>query len=525
MENFTKEEIEVLRNFVTNVESNVFVLKNLPEVVKGALFSRYSRSSKSLKRLLLDEFFAKEIKVGEEFDTKKAEEFYDRVLIGYGDDSVAELAFAHVAFEDVSIIASKHLEDPRIGISPLEKSTRYVYFNKKKNGKYLFYEEPSILESGFGERYLELMNGLFDYYSEMIEVLDEYFRDKFPKEKDISERAYNSTIRAKVCDVLRGILPASTLTNVGLAGNGRAFEYLIVKLRSSPLKEMNLLAKKAYEELSKVIPSFVKRSFSKHGDVFVEYLRSVNSGLSSFHNEVHPNCSSLKEGKSVKLLSIKGTEREVLAGLLFEYCSISFEEALRLVDGIGKKERKELFLLISGLRKNRRHKPPRAFELVNFSFEIILNYGAYRDLQRHRILTPLKQRLTTYLGYDVPKEIKEIGKESSYKKHMEWASSLFKEIEKELFWEAQYVVPLSFRIRWLINLNLRELFHLCELRSSPQGHDDYREVAIKMAKMVLNNFPNLEMAFLNEQGVELNRLEAERKLDKKIEMLKRKYKI
>src|SRR3989338_2673623 len=243
---FTSEDEAVLSRFCSNLDTPVFVLLNLPEVVKGALFSRYSRSSKSLRRVLLDEFINRpemgfsEI-VGEASRSgsaqavaiKKAEEFYDRVLVGYGDDSVAELAGAHVAIEDVTNIATKIIEDSRIGLSPLEKSTRYVYFDQKRDGKWPYYEDPTIMQGEFAALYRETCDFLFETYANLIPKVSKYITDLYPKDESTSDRAYSSSIRAKTCDLLRGLLPASTIKNMGLFGDGRAYEYLLTKMFSS----------------------------------------------------------------------------------------------------------------------------------------------------------------------------------------------------------------------------------------------------------------------------------------------------
>jgi thymidylate synthase ThyX len=177
---FTPEEERLLSRYVTNLHGNVFVLKNLPEVIKGALFSRYSRSPKGLRRLLLDEFIsnpeiglalveaaAKEDGADPTLAVQKAEAFYDRILDGYGDDSVAELGGVHVAFENISNIATKVIEDARIGGSPLEKSSRYVLFNKKVNGDYLFYKEPVVLDSKSKQQFMDTMHLLFNTYDDL----------------------------------------------------------------------------------------------------------------------------------------------------------------------------------------------------------------------------------------------------------------------------------------------------------------------------------------------------------------------
>ena len=280
MEEFTQEEKEIIKPFMTSLDKPIFCLVNLPEVVKGALFARYSRSPKSLRRVLLDEFVNKpetgfkDLVSFQTGDTNtqivainKAEEFYDRVLIGYGDDSVAELGGAHVAVEQVSQIAAKFIESSRIGISPLEKSTRYIWFDKKIDGEYMYHRPKKIMDSKLAELFVETCNLLFDTYAKLIPEMTKFFKQRFPKNPDISERGYEATIRAKACDVLRVFLPAATITNLGLFGNGRAFEYLLTKMYASPLEEMRDAAKSMQEELRKVIPSFVRRADDEEKNV------------------------------------------------------------------------------------------------------------------------------------------------------------------------------------------------------------------------------------------------------------------
>src|SRR3990167_994130 len=249
-EEFSESQLKIIEKYVTNSSSNIFVLRNLPEVIKGALFSRYSRSSLGLRTLLLKEFILNEEtafslitgqneeKVKEDIEDqsvaiKKAQNFYDRILDGYGDDSIGELGGAHLALENISMIAAKALEDARIGGSPLEKSTRYIYFDQKVDGEYLFYKEPILMTSAFRDVYLNVCNFLFDTYSNLIPRVADLMEKRFPKEHDVSRVAYSAALRAKVLDALRGLLPSSALTNMGLYGNGRFYETLLQKLSRS----------------------------------------------------------------------------------------------------------------------------------------------------------------------------------------------------------------------------------------------------------------------------------------------------
>ena len=291
---FNDEEKKLLTPFVSNLNKSIFVLKNLPEVVKGALFSRYSRTTKSLRRVLLDEFMlSEELNLKEKLQdgsvnfggldsiiqTRKAEEFYERVLVGYGDDSVAELAGAHIAIEDVSILATKTLQDARLGLSPLEKSTRYVYFDIKQDNKWRYYRDPKIMESSLGTLFEETADFCFETYSELIPKVSQLIMESEPMSEGLTERAYKSTVRAKTCDILRGLLPASTLTNMGFFGNGRSYEYLLTKLYGSFLTELNEIADSMHNELSSVIPSFVKRANDRYGLAMQQYKHKIDSAM------------------------------------------------------------------------------------------------------------------------------------------------------------------------------------------------------------------------------------------------------
>src|SRR3989344_3380755 len=243
MRKFSEKEKKILSLFFSNTSKSVFVLLNMPEVLKGALFSRYSRSSKSLRELFLDDYLnnqelnlSQKIKAVENFsavqeflNSGKAKEFYRKWLAMYGDDSIAELGGIHLGIENISIIATKIIEDRRIGLSPLEKSTRYVRFDDKVSGKYRYYRDPRILKSRFGKLYLKTMDNLFETYSKLIAPITNHFRKKYPQTSEVTDKAYEASIRAKACDTLRGLLPLGTLTNMGVFGNGRAFEYLLTK--------------------------------------------------------------------------------------------------------------------------------------------------------------------------------------------------------------------------------------------------------------------------------------------------------
>lgn len=538
MDSFTEEEQKTLAPFMTNLDKPVFALTNLPEVVKGALFSRYSRSAKSLRRVLLDEFilqpetgFREIVGHAENKGTessiaiRKAEEFYDRVLVGYGDDSVAELASVHVALEDISNIATKVIEDRRIGFSPLEKSTRYVYFDQQVQGQWLYCREPTLMESGFASLYTRTCDRLFETYARLIPKVSAWAVERNPQ-TDASDRAYKSAIRAKTCDILRGLLPASTRTNMGAMGNGRAFEYLLTRLYAQPLREMNDIAAMLHAELGKVIPSFVKRAGERYGLEQQAYWKEMDRTLGPMVSGYRMKQESGGSQKGVVLVQYdKDAEVKVVAHILYAYSGVPLEACYEKARAMPETERTGLIAAYAGKRGNRRHKPGRAFENTGYTFDILANFGAYRDLQRHRVLTQERQLLSCNHGYTFPPELAEAGFKAEFKDAMEMAKQAYDEISVRHPQEAQYVVPLAYNIRWYFTLNLREAIHLAELRSMQQGHVDYRRIAQGMYREIHRVHPVFaqHMKFMDMKEYGMERLEAEKKIDKKMEEMDRKY--
>lgn len=528
---FSEKEKEILSPFVTNLDKDVFVLKNLPEVVKGALFSRYSRSAKTLRRLLLEEFILnkesgfesivshqKDSGESEVVAIQKAEDFYDRVLVGYGDDSVAELGGAHLAVENASNILSKIIEDSRIGLSPLEKSTRYVFFDQKINNRCQYYLEPDIMASRFADEYTGLCDELFGEYAKLIPSTKKFLEEKFPRDENTSERAYNSTIKAKTCDILRVFLPASTYTNMGVFGNGRAFEYLLTKMYSEELKEPRLVADEIFLELSKTIPSFVKTAKGKYGEQAAAYLHETKKTVCEIALQELPNVSP-QNSNEVELVGFDENALEkIVAAVLYPSSDLSFGQIKKIVQKMPYEKKKEIFDNALLHRTNRRHKLLRGFEHAFYEFDLLGNFGIYRDLQRHRVLTQQRQVLGVKHGFDTPKEFFELGIQKNYAELMQKASDLYDKVSKKMLLQAQYVVPFGYKLRWAVSINLRELFHLVELRSGIQGHVDYRRIALKMLEEAQKAHPFLEgkMKFADYREIELSRLEAEKKTDEKI---------
>jgi thymidylate synthase ThyX len=541
LNSFSETQLIILQRFVSNITSNVFVLKNLPEVIKGALFSRYSRSSLGLRSLLLKEFIQNEetafdaiVMPGNQEDSEevedqvmaiqKAQNFYDRILDGYGDDSIAELGGAHLAIENISMLAAKFVEDSRLGGSPLEKSTRYIYFDQKVDHQYLFYKEPILMTSAFRELYLNTCNHLFQTYSDLIPQLTEIFEQKFPKDSSSTKGAYQAALRAKVLDCLRGLLPASALTNMGVYGNGRFFEGLLHKLHCHPLSELQDIGDKSTDELCKVVPSFISRACKnhKHHKAYEHYHESVLSEIRSL--VLDHTFPTDKEGyEAVKLLYYDTSSvKKVAASMLFAACNLSLDTLEDYVNQLSDEEIGRILEAGTKFRENRRHKSPRALEHAEFTFEIVADFGIYRDLHRHRILTQERQLLTCDLGYHIPKEILDTPMEKKYREAMEYARQTYNIIAQEFPEEAQYTVPMAYNIRWYFHVNLRSLQWLCELRSTPAGHPSYRFIAQEMAKQVSLKIPEFErfFKFVDYEGYELGRIDQEEKRVAKEALLK-----
>ena len=537
---FTPVEKKILSLYVTNTNRSIFALTNLPEVIKGALFSRYSRSTLGLRTLLLRDFIQEkesrftEIQGGgkhpdfaknTELAIESAQKFYDRILDGYGDDSIGELGGAHLALENISILATKTLEDARIGGSPLEKSTRYVSFAEKitgtssANDEFGYYQEPTLLKSAHCDLYLSTCRNLFETYVRFTVPIREHVRKQLPHEPKTSQAAYERSVRARGFDIIRGLLPAATLTNMGVFGNGRFFETLIMKLRTEPFVELNEIGRVAYEELAKVIPSFVRRAEAEHKH-FQDFMNFGLAQKELVRNFAAKHLGQLKAEttETVRLIDFDPeAETKLLAALLYSHSDLPLLQIQERVRRMSDSEKTRLIEQAVALRNHRRHKPERGLEMAFYTFDILGDYGMYRDLQRHRMLTQERQPLTTRFGYDTPDEIEDAGLGAEYHETMARSAEAFETIAKDFPIEAQYVVPMSYNIRWYVHINLRALVWLTELRSTPQGHSGYRRIAQEMFRKVETAQPLLAkyIKFVDLNEYSLGRLNAEQRQEDK----------
>jgi thymidylate synthase ThyX len=509
-EDFSAAERRLLEPHFTNLDRPVFCVVNLPEVVKGALFARYSRYAGTLRRLYLDEFIeGAEPAAMSVQGTDRAEALYERVFLEFGDDSVAQLGGAHVAFEWCSNVLTKVLQRGRLA-AYLEQSTRYIAYDRKlSSGRYRYYWDERL-----GAPYAEAMERIFDLYSEGLERLREWSAERYPR-RDEPETVWRRSINAKALDSMRGLLPAASLSHVGVYATGQAYEQLLMRLLGSPLPEARNFGELALEELRDVIPAFVKRvDMPDRGGAWIQYLTALRERASEAAARFgHADAQASEQPASVRLLHVDGTEEQLLAALLFEVSDLPEEEIHARTAVLSPGERASLIIDLVGDRGNRRHKPGRGFEALRYRFGIVSDYGAFRDLQRHRLLTAQWQRLGCELGADVPEEVEEAGFGDGYREGLERSAAEWERLRGEgLVEEAPYAVSLAYRIRYVLDLNAREAMHLVELRSGREGHVSYRAVALEMLDQIAAVHPSVAAAMTyadRETGPRLERLQGE----------------
>jgi len=521
-EEFTEDEAAILRRYFTNLDGPVFALVNLPEVVKGALFARYSRSPKSLRRLFLDEFVGDLDVSGDQgvdatIGLARAEELYERVFFEYGDDSVAQLGGVHLACEQASNVLTKILEWGRLA-SYLEQSTRYIAYDARLAGRYRFYRDLHVLNSKFGTRYVGDMDRMFDSYSALIERVTDHVRATVRRDPTDSDFVYRQATRAKALDAVRGVLPAASLSNVGIYASGQAYEAMLIRMRSHPLPEAQAYAALMLEELRKVIPSFLRRvDLADRGGRWSDYLtatRDVTGELvGGLFAETPP-----ERADAVTLTDFDPDgEDKLIAAICYPHTNLPEHQIMERVRRMSHTERVAILRSYIGDRENRRHRPGRAFERIDYRFDVLSDYGAFRDLQRHRMLTIEWQPLTPNHGYSRPDLVDEAGMADVFDESMSRSAALYDALVADFPQQASYAVAMAYRVRYVMQFNAREAMHMLELRSSPQGHPAYRKIALDMHRLIAEQAGHRAVAdamtHLTVDAPELERLAAERRAE------------
>jgi len=521
-ETFTRDELTALAPYFTNLEGPVFALINLPEVVKGALFARYSRSAKSLRRLFLDEFLdqVEPAPAAGAVGVKRAEELYERVFNEYGDDSVAQLGGVHLACESASNILTKVLEWGRL-MAYLEQSTRYIPYTDRPGGRWRYHVPAELDGSLLRQRYVEVLDRAFGTYAGLIEPMRGYFSQKYPKSPGESDNVYRMTIRAKALDTLRGLLPAATQSNVGIYGTGQAYEALLLRMRADPLSEVRAYADLMLAELRKVIPAFLRRvDRPDRGGVWSRYLAETRQATETVATKLLSGVEPEPRAEVTLTDYDPDGEIKVVAAALYAVSGLPDDQLLTRARSMTVEERAAVLKAYVGERRNRRHKPGRAFERTSYRFDVLGDYGAFRDLQRHRLLTLEWQPLSPRHGYIMPEAIEEAGVSNEWRRVMEDSADLYEALGAEgLGLIAPYAVAMAYRVRFYMHLNAREAMHMIELRTTPQGHPAYRRICQAMHRLIAAEAGHRAlaeaMAHVDHSAVELERLEAERAAERR----------
>jgi thymidylate synthase ThyX len=527
---FTESEAAAIAPFVTNLDKPVFAVVNLPETVKGALFARYSRSPKSLRRLLIDEFLPGvgpgaegAARAGDDVGVARAERLYQKVFNEYGDDSVAQLGGVHLAVEDASNILTKVLERGRL-MAYLEQSTRYIPYTERRGDQWR-YLVPAELDAHPELRmsYIRTLNGAFEVYAGWIETMRAWYEARHPKAATDSDAVYRAAIRAKALDTLRGLLPAATQSNVGMYGTGQAYEALLLRMRAHPLIEVQQTADVMLTELRKVIPAFLTRvDQPDRGGRWTAYLRDIRDRTQAVAARLDAAAGEAEAGApEVRLVDFDPEgEVKVVAAALYAVSSRSDAELLAIARRMTPEERAEVLRAAIGDRGNRRHKPGRAFERTSYRFDILTDYGAFRDLQRHRLLSIDWQSLSPRHGFTQPEAVVEAGGDAAWREVMDRSAALYDAlVDAGLPDVSQYAVSMAYRIRFVMDMNAREAMHVIELRTAPQGHPAYRRVCQAMHRQIAevagHHAIAAAMRFADHSAVELERLQEERRLEER----------
>ena len=537
VERFSEDEKRILGHFFTNMDSPVYGLTNMSNEVQAGLITRYSRSSKSVRRMMLDEFLKdkdgyyeglegylgaldsmKKFKVG----GPRASELFGKVLAQYGDDSVADLASDSVIFDGVDQIQAKLLEDSRLA-GYIEKSTRYVDFTKKvvidnegfiigtsdTEGSYLYKIYPTVLDSSVANQYVSTMDSLFDSMKQMLKEVRKILRERSPLEEQVLEitvggkrmpvkyadidalpgikdaeaekekyrKAYNESVRAQSFDIARGLLPAATITNLGWHSTYRTFRHSIIKMLGDQYLPINDTARLAYKQLEAMGKPLIEDISGRHGEEEMEHVRGRDSALHNIAEGLRGKGGT--DGRSVRLLRSEDDAEAslfVAAAALYPHLDMPFNEVAEALRSRGAEGVSEVIKAANSGRLNRRHKAPRAFELSHSVFEIEGNFGIYRDLQRNRFALQIRQQFGIGNGFDIPTIISGTQLESMFVDRIEAAESLYKEMAEVLPVYAPLAVTFAHRTRWLMGLDAREAQWMIELRTGRQGHPDYRRV-------------------------------------------------
>ncbi len=497
-----------LAPLVTNTTDNVYAFtNNIAPLTVAAAMARLSRRGDDMRITLLDEFIGKEDKDGQ---------LLHRVITAYGDDSVQQLVGQHIVVENASNLLTKKLEWGRLA-AYLEQSTRYIYFDQKDAQGHYRYHVPTGLKKDVRIRYVQSMDAIFEIYSDLVKKLTEYVRINSKTPQEEHDGAWKSATKAQACDAIRPILPVATKSTVGIYASGQALESLIMHLLSDELPEAQKTGKAILKEARKVIPAFLERADKpERGGALVAYRANTRDSVKDIADSVLSTKHATSDSSAVELVSyVPRNELEVSADILYDHSELSMADIRTATDALPYAKKESILKSYIGERLNRRHRPGRALENIHYTFDLMCDYGIFRDLQRHRIVDDLRwQQLTPRHGYDVPKLVEEAGLSDEYERCFDISLDLYSQLQAAGYaLEAQYATLLGHKMRWRVTMNAREAFHFIELRTAPQGHPGYRKLVYEMYEKIAEVHPLIAagMKFVNkDEDPELTRLAAER---------------
>lgn len=504
----TKAGREYLKTAVTEPEGNVYAFTNkLSPTTIAAAMARLSRRGDDMRVTILDEFA---------HAMDKDKQLLQRVITAFGDDSVQQLVGQHVVVENASNLLTKKLEWGRLA-AYLEQSTRYIYFDQKdKDGKYRYYTPPEF-DMATKRLYEQKMDQIFETYSEMVHKLTDYIQVNSKTPRKEQDGPWRAATRAQACDAIRPVLPVATTSTVGIFASGQALESLITHLLSDELAEARDTGQKMLKEARKVIPTFLERADKpERGGAIVAYRANTFAAVKELSSEILPKTLGNEATEPVSLISVwPRNELDLVPDILYEHSDLSLRELEKIVGSWPYAKREEVLKTYMGERLNRRHRPGRALEKAHYSFDLLCDYGIFRDLQRHRMVDDLEwQQLSPRNGFEVPRLVEDAGLTEQFEKCFEISLELYGQLQKAGYnLEAQYATLLGHRMRWKLTMNAREAFHFVELRTSPQGHPGYRKLAKQIYDKIAEIHPLLAeaMIFVNQdEDPELTRLAAER---------------
>jgi thymidylate synthase ThyX len=455
----------------------------------------------------------------------KDAQLLQRVITAYGDDSVQQLGGLHVVVENASNLLTKKLEWGRLA-AYLEQSTRYIYFDQKNaDGKYRYYT-PDHFKPNIKKQYEQSMDAIFDTYSTMVHRLTEHIRSASTTPQAERDVAWKGATRAQACDAIRPVLPVATTSTVGIFASGQAYESLIMHLLSDELPEARATGQSLLEQGRKVIPMFLERADKpERGGAMVAYRANTAQAVRELAKEHLPDNHAGGAVDAVSLVDYwPKNELLLVPDMLYEYSNLSLEQLQSTVNAWPYDQKLAAFRAYIGERLNRRHRPGRALEKAHYSWDLVCDYGIFRDLQRHRMVDDMNwQLLTPRYGYEIPQLVEEAGLTEEFEACFDISLKLYSLLQKAGYsLEAQYATLLGHKMRWKVTYNAREAFHLHELRTSPQGHPGYRKLVLQMHEKLAEVHPTLAeaMKFVNsDEDPELTRLAAERYTQFKLQQL------